>query len=246
MTWYGDYLDWMLSGDMVPKVGMTCYLILTIPVVIYWIIFESPEWFRGWRRLAAERRKIYSLKKKLGDGEITEEEYDDQENLLYEQMDPEDSRKLQEEAFRRMIAEREYLADIEEYGTWKDSFFNWKAVSVAFFINLFGFIAAGSNSMYEDGFNDSIGAFMIKFLFGLFVWWIGVGLLARWIGQGPIEFLKEKKDDIIETAGKWIEIMEDATVETMSEEQYQAFERLCRSKADELNDPILNSIFEEE
>ena len=52
-------------------------------------------------------------------------------------------------------------------------------MSVAFFINLFGFIAEGSNSMYEDGFNDSIGAFMSKFLSGLFVWWIGVGLLAQ-------------------------------------------------------------------
>ena len=103
--------------------------------------------------------------------------------------------------------------------------------------------------MYEDGFNDSIGAFMSKFLSGLFVWWIGVGLLARWIGQGPIEFWKEKQGESmyrLDTVAEILEIMGEAMDETMTEEQDKAFERIFRSKVVELNDPVLNSIFEEE
>ena len=95
MTWYHDYVDWMLSEDIFNRVTITGLLILVVPFIIHWIIFKSPAWFRtrpAWfrmqKRLRNEQKRIEKLEKLVGS--IPDDVYDEKLSTLLNEIEEND------------------------------------------------------------------------------------------------------------------------------------------------------------
>ena len=119
MTWYHDYIDWILygeSGDIVNRVAITGLLILFVPFIIHWIIFKSPAWFRArpaWfrmqKRLRNERKRIEKLEKLFGS--IPDDVYDEKLSTLLNEIEENDP-EVYLNIMRQM--QREHFDEVRE------------------------------------------------------------------------------------------------------------------------------------